>query len=354
MSWSSRRSVGVWSDVKTFADVTAVGKNYLLKKVKDSPWSGPSANLYAETSAPAILKPLLALHEHGVLTIDSQAAASKGPYLQKSYVQGFVDRRYAPALARELHKVPGTIVYVYDYKSSKKMGNFKPLPAKKPVSEYYVLTKAAQPPHARVTTNAALDAKIAKMQLQVIKDIGPLHTILKNQSAFLYVYNGGYGAKPEASEKILRIMKRLTATATATPGHSHSHSASASASASASSAKNANKFVSMLMNSRTQAHKFHLSTTSYAQHKALQTYYEDIVNLLDEYAEAYMGKYGRRMNGLQLNSRFMKDPEKARAYFKALLARIQKLNLPTDTYLRNIQDEILKLIQKTLYMLSLK
>ncbi len=120
------------------------------------------------------------------------------------------------------------------------------------------------------------------------------------------------------------------------------------------SAKNANKFVSMLMNSRTQAHKFHLSTTSYAQHKALQTYYEDIVNLLDEYAEAYMGKYGGRMNGLQLNSRFMTDPDKARSYFKALLARIQQLKLPADTYLRNIQDEIVTLIRKTVYMLSLK
>lgn len=116
---------------------------------------------------------------------------------------------------------------------------------------------------------------------------------------------------------------------------------------------NANKFVSMLMNSRTQAHRFHLGTTSYAQHKALQAYYENIVELFDDYAEAYMGKYGR-MNGIQLNSRFMTDPEKAPAYFEALLGRIQQLDLPRDTYLRNIQDEIVGLIRKTLYMLSLK
>jgi DNA-binding ferritin-like protein len=118
-------------------------------------------------------------------------------------------------------------------------------------------------------------------------------------------------------------------------------------------AANANRFVSILMNSRTQAHKFHLGTTSYAQHKALQSYYEKIVDLLDDYAEAYMGKYGR-MTGIQLNSRFMRDPEKARPYFEALLDRIQQLNLPRDTYLRNIQDEIVGLVRKTLYMLSLK
>jgi hypothetical protein len=34
-------------------------------------------------------------------------------------------------------------------------------------------------------------------------------------------------------------------------------------------------------------------TNSYAKHKALHAYYEGIVPLLDSYAEAYMGKYGR-------------------------------------------------------------
>ena len=50
----------------------------------------------------------------------------------------------------------------------------------------------------------------------------------------------------------------------------------------------------MLLNSRTQSHAFHLTTKSYAEHKALQAYYEGIVPLLDAYAEAVMGKYGRK------------------------------------------------------------
>ena len=33
---------------------------------------------------------------------------------------------------------------------------------------------------------------------------------------------------------------------------------------------NAPKFVGLLMNSRTQSHAFHLTTKSYAEHKALQ------------------------------------------------------------------------------------
>jgi len=115
----------------------------------------------------------------------------------------------------------------------------------------------------------------------------------------------------------------------------------------------ANRFVGMLMNSREQAHAFHLTTNSYAQHKALQAYYEGIVPLLDSWAEAYMGKYGR-LKRVTLNKRYMTDPKKARAYFKSLIARIRLVKLPKDSYLKNIQDEIIALIRSTMYMLTLK
>lgn len=115
----------------------------------------------------------------------------------------------------------------------------------------------------------------------------------------------------------------------------------------------ASKFVGILMNSRNQAHMFHLTTSSYAQHKALEKYYEKIVDLLDDYAEAYMGKYGR-IGAIRINSRQIRDPKKARPYFASLLRRIKSLKLPKDTYLKNIQDEITALIRKTMYMLTLK
>lgn len=116
----------------------------------------------------------------------------------------------------------------------------------------------------------------------------------------------------------------------------------------------ANRYVGMLMNSRTQAHSFHLMTNSFAQHKALQAYYEGIVPLLDAWAEAYMGKYGR-LRRVSVNKRFMKDPSKAKAYFKSLLTRVRAVRLPRgDAYLKNIQDEITALIRSTIYMLSLK
>jgi len=88
-------------------------------------------------------------------------------------------------------------------------------------------------------------------------------------------------------------------------------------------------------------------------HKALQDYYEGIVPLLDQWAEAYMGKYGR-FPKVKLAQRALMDPKQSVKYFRGLLASLRKLKLPKDTYLQNIQDEITALIRSTLYKLTLK
>lgn len=116
---------------------------------------------------------------------------------------------------------------------------------------------------------------------------------------------------------------------------------------------NVHAFIAMLMNSRTQTHYFHLQTTSYAQHKALQKYYEGIVVLIDTYAEAYMGQYSK-IKPVKLNKKFLTNPNKVSVYFKSLLKRMKGMKLPKDTHLLNIQDEISTLIRKTLYLLTLK
>jgi hypothetical protein len=43
---------------------------------------------------------------------------------------------------------------------------------------------------------------------------------------------------------------------------------------------------------RTQAHVAHLTTNSYAEHKALDEFYNGIVDLADSFAEAAQGRYG--------------------------------------------------------------
>ena len=115
----------------------------------------------------------------------------------------------------------------------------------------------------------------------------------------------------------------------------------------------AEKYISILMVSRNQAHIFHLVTKSFATHKALQSYYEQIVPLADAWSEAYIGKYGRfKMRNFPTNT--MKSAKKPIVYFRALISKIKKLKLPRDPYLQSIQDDIMVLLQSTVYMLALK
>lgn len=112
------------------------------------------------------------------------------------------------------------------------------------------------------------------------------------------------------------------------------------------------RYVSALFNSRNQAHVFHLRTKSYAQHMALQAYYEGIIPLVDSYVEAYQGTRNRRLNGLRKNSVYIQDPTKALAYFVRLKKRIRSMKpLASETHLKNIRDEIMQLLSSTIYKL---
>ena len=53
-----------------------------------------------------------------------------------------------------------------------------------------------------------------------------------------------------------------------------------------------NDFVGMMFLARDVTHSVHLNTRSYAKHKALQKFYENIIDLADGFAEAYQGRHG--------------------------------------------------------------
>ena len=52
------------------------------------------------------------------------------------------------------------------------------------------------------------------------------------------------------------------------------------------------EMVCNILHSRNQAHVFHLQTKSYAEHIALNGYYDAVVALFDGIVESYQGKYG--------------------------------------------------------------
>jgi len=112
------------------------------------------------------------------------------------------------------------------------------------------------------------------------------------------------------------------------------------------------QFISTLFASRTQAHIFHLQTTSFAQHKALNKYYDGIIDLIDPFIESYQGKYGI-IRGYSSPASFREDDDTIK-YFEGLVKYVEltRERLPQDSYLQNQVDEIVALIESTVYKLK--
>lgn len=108
-------------------------------------------------------------------------------------------------------------------------------------------------------------------------------------------------------------------------------------------------FAATLLHSATNTHFFHWSTDSYAKHIALNEYYDGIVELTDNFVEAYMGKY-EKITSFPSTYHQPKDPVK---YLKSLQAFVQaaRVDLPQDSELQNLVDEIADLINTTTYKL---
>jgi len=112
------------------------------------------------------------------------------------------------------------------------------------------------------------------------------------------------------------------------------------------------KFLSTLFNSRDQAHIFHLQTSSYAAHKALNDYYDAVVDLVDSYAETCQGRYGI-IRGYTPQKQYFENDEVIK-YFTGLSTYIDSVrtSLPKDSELNNIVDEISALVNSTIYKLK--
>ena len=111
------------------------------------------------------------------------------------------------------------------------------------------------------------------------------------------------------------------------------------------------KFLGTLMSSRNQSHIFHLQTPSFAAHKALNEYYDAIVDLLDAYAEMAQGRYGI-IKGYTTPTQIFEDDSVVK-YFMGLQKFVDTIRqtLPQDGELNNTVDEISGLISTTIYKL---
>ena len=109
-------------------------------------------------------------------------------------------------------------------------------------------------------------------------------------------------------------------------------------------------FAATLLHSATNTHFFHWSTNSYSQHKALGNYYDEIVELVDDYVEAYMGCYEQ----IKSFPSVYHQPKEPLKYLESLKSFVSEANadLPKEQELVNIVAEIQQLIDSTIYKLK--
>lgn len=112
-------------------------------------------------------------------------------------------------------------------------------------------------------------------------------------------------------------------------------------------------FVGTLFLARDVAHSVHLNTRSFAKHSALNTFYDEIVELADKFSEAFQGR-----NGL-IGPISLMSATKTNNIIEFLQASMDELEKcryevceKTDTPLQNIIDEIIGLYLSTLYKLK--
>ena len=112
-------------------------------------------------------------------------------------------------------------------------------------------------------------------------------------------------------------------------------------------------FIGQLFLARDVAHSVHLNTRSYAKHKALQKFYEGIVDLADGLSEAYQGRHGL-MGPITLHS--AKKSNNIIEFLEDSLAQIESSRYEvidkSDTALHNLVDGIVELYLSTLYKLK--
>jgi hypothetical protein len=111
-------------------------------------------------------------------------------------------------------------------------------------------------------------------------------------------------------------------------------------------------FIGQLFQSRDIIHLTHLQTVNYAEHKALNSYYDGILGFTDTLTETYFGTIGKRINIKIPASEYMNSRAHL-TYMKDYIFKHRGVLGMENTNIQNIIDEIIGLITETLYLLTL-
>jgi DNA-binding ferritin-like protein len=110
------------------------------------------------------------------------------------------------------------------------------------------------------------------------------------------------------------------------------------------------EFLLTLLHSSTNTHLLHWTTKSYAEHQALGKFYDEIIDLSDKLAETMMGAYDNTPKFPEMYYAPAKTGKEELEALKDYVFETRK-QLPQDTEIQNLIDEIAQLIDSTLFML---
>lgn len=112
------------------------------------------------------------------------------------------------------------------------------------------------------------------------------------------------------------------------------------------------EFIGTLLHSATITHFMHLKSKSYAEHKALRSYYDNVIDLVDTVAESIQGCYQELIEDYP--KVFANPSVEPLAYMLSLKDFVAKTRdkLPQDSNIQNEVDNIVTLIDSTAYKLK--
>jgi hypothetical protein len=117
------------------------------------------------------------------------------------------------------------------------------------------------------------------------------------------------------------------------------------------------EFISYLFACRTISHILHLKTNSFATHKAMNSFYDEILELTDSIAEKSSGMLGAHLSGYKDFPIAQYENANPLTYLKEVLqyVKVQRYIVfdRNNTPIQNELDSVENLINETLYLLSL-
>ena len=112
------------------------------------------------------------------------------------------------------------------------------------------------------------------------------------------------------------------------------------------------KLISIFLSSSIQAQIFHRQTKSFSEHNTLNTYYDEVIEIIDGLTESFQGKYDILVDYSSFAYVNYAGLNELVSYFEELGIQLTTLRTSvSDSFIQNQIDTLEELIYSTLYKL---